>query len=348
MAEEQEKRVIRIRVRTPEDFVYMGTITMTSDGQQVKEFHGIAGDREEIRSRTMHEPVRDFVKWKESMLFNERCDKSRTQDFERVLGRITKNFDYIDKLRMMIRGKKVDQVRYDLDQELQLSLGIKEGEIEVFAQETNPEVFEGEDQAEETGAGGEAAPERDFSGQIALSFIVAPTNGVPLTQLKDGDQVVARFVDPDEEQTSNYMISRGLKKTPAADIDGDTPDVMPVPGEVLLPDEDPKKPETNATIRSIEPYEGNKTLLMVDLPEDASGYILEEEKSVKVKVPEGAAPPKPAAEDTPEKPKSAGKETPAGKPAAARADGESMDLRTMLMVGAAIAAFLFLMFLILA
>ncbi|MCR9141787.1 MAG: hypothetical protein NXI24_06010 [bacterium] len=303
---EQQKRVIRIRVQTSEETVYHGAILMTQDGQQIKEHHAVAGDNGELRSYHPTDPVKEFISMKESLLFNEKADKSRTQDFDRLLARITRNIDYVDKFRLLLKDslkeKQAEKIRYDIQVEIESSLGIKNPKVHIVSQPMTFQADGGADEAEaETGSDAdgnddansdsepaeEASTGPDLSQHIGLTFIISPSTGTPLAQLEAGTEIVARFADPDEEQTSGYMIEQGLKTAPLPESpeDGVEGADGPMAGDGLLPDDGAPAPknEIQATVQSLEEQPDGNTLIYLKLPGDRDGYILEEEKSIKVK-----------------------------------------------------------------
>lgn len=297
-----EKRVIRIRV-TSGEVAYHGAVIMTPEGKQVKEHHALAGESGEIRSYEPNDPIKQFINMKESLLFNEKADKSRTQDFDRLLARITRNIDFVDKFRLLLKeglkDKQAEKIRYDIIMEIQGSLGIKEPDILILTQpmsaamEEEPEPDASADpDAESAGADADAtASGPDLSNHIGLTFIISPSTGTPLGQLEIGTEVIARFVDPEEEQTSIYMIEQGLKFAPLPEQAGEDENA-PLLTEGLLPDDSAPAPknEIQATVQSIEVQPDEQTLVYIKLPGDRDGYILEEEKSIKVKtVNEGEA-----------------------------------------------------------
>ncbi|MEQ9364192.1 MAG: hypothetical protein RIF32_08120 [Leptospirales bacterium] len=345
---EQPKRVIRIRVQTPEDAVYHGAVIMTPEGKQVKEHHALAGDNGEIRSYHPTDPVRDFISMKESLLFNEKADKSRTQDFDRLLARITRNIDFVDKFRLLmketVKEKDAEKIRYDIRVEIESSLGIKNPDVKIFTQPMSwaDEANSGENKAgalsdgEDAGAAeGEEPGGPDLAQHIGLNFIISPSTGTPLGQLENGTEIVARFVDPEEEQTSNYMIEQGLKSAPLPESPEDGDD-GPMSGEGLLPDDGSSalKNEIEATVQSVEERPDGMTMVYVKLPGDRDGYILEEEKSIKVKtVNEGKEP------RTPEKALGGANQAAAAGPSAAAGAGSF----PILAVAGAVALFLILL-----
>ncbi len=302
MSEEQpEIRVIRIRVETSGDEVYLGAIIMSRDGTQVKEHHTLAGDYGEIRSFSPDGPVKDFIAFKETILFNEKADKSRTQDFDRLLARITRNIDFVDKLRRMIKGKDRNRTEYDIRMEIEGSLGLKQPTVTVdlqpmeLAAQEEEEAGDAADPATPTLEGeaenADAAPPTgpDLSQHVQLTFIISPSTGTPLGQLAADMQILARFADPEEELTSNYMIEQGLKSAPLPEEDGADGGPAPLPADELLPDAAKPKQvnEVEATIAAIEELPENQTLLYLKIPGDRDAYIIEEEKSVKVKLAPG-------------------------------------------------------------
>lgn len=286
---DQEKRVIRIRVLAPQDVTYHGAIIMTPEGKQVKEHHSLAGETGEIRSYHPTEPVKQFISWKESLLFNEKADKSRTQDFDRLLARITRNIDFIDKFRQLLKGKQTEKITYDVKMEIQGSLGIKDPDVQIV---TQPLTW-GDDSAIAAEAGGDAtdadAGVSKTANRIALTFIISPSTGTPLGQLEVGTEIIARFADPEDEQTSNYMIEQGLKFAALPEESDEGGDGAML-GEGFLPEDSAPAPknEIQGTVESVEPH-GDHTLILVKLPGGQDGYILEEEKSVKVKTVQDAA-----------------------------------------------------------
>ncbi|MCB1319497.1 MAG: hypothetical protein KDK34_04570 [Leptospiraceae bacterium] len=303
----ERNRVIRLRIQTPEQFVYIGAIVMTQDLSKVQDFHAVAGDSLEIQNHTFEEPLKQFVSWKESLLFNERMDKMRTSDFERAMSRITINHDFLDRLRLLLQGKRIKQVTYDIKTELQVSLGIKDDECSIeMKTQTIEEANAGAeeiDTAEKAGtpeqdipptAAGDNDDRSDFAGLIPLCFVISPTRGKPLTKLEAGDEIVVRFEKPAEELSLNYIKSNGLMPegsgveslpTESSDTAADAPEqaadgeTNPTAGSTDL-----HSIQTTARIKSIEPY-GDRTLVYVVLPGDAPAYVLEEERTIMVKLP---------------------------------------------------------------
>lgn len=352
MSEEQpEIRVIRIRVETPGEEVYLGAIIMSRDGTQVKEHHALAGDYGEIRSFDSSGPVKDFIALRETILFNEKADKSRTQDFDRLLTRITRNIDFVDKLRRMLKGKDRNRTEYDIRMEIEGSLGLKQPTITIDLQPMELADAKGAAEAEQNPAeddpatpqlgdneNADASPSNgpDLSQHVQLTFIISPSTGTPLGQLAAGLQILGRFADPEEELTSNYMIEQGLKSATLPEEDAGDGAPAPLPADELLPDaaQPAQVNEVEATIVSIEELPENQTLLYLKIPGDRDAYIIEEEKSVKVKLAPGQeAVPAPTDEAA----------APAGESATAAAGGEALPLPALAVLGGVVVLFILLL-----
>lgn len=303
MPDPQTNRVIRIRVQAADDVSYHGAIIMTQDGQQVKEHHALAGDYGEIRSYQPTDPVKNFIGMKETLLFNEKADKSRTQDFDRLLARITRNIDFVDKFRLLLKDtvkeRQAERIKYDIHMEIGGSLGIKDPDVQILLQPMswddpdNPEdpAADSEGAGAEDGSATEEATGPDLSQHIAMTFIISPSTGTPLAQLAAETAIVVRFADPDEEQTSNYMIEQGLKTAPLPESP-DEEAIAPMAGDGLLPDDSTPAPknEIEAIVQSMDEQPDGKTLVYLKLPGERDAFILEEEKSIKVRTVEESKP----------------------------------------------------------
>ena len=93
-----------------------------------------------------------------------------------------------------------------------------------------------------------------------MKFIIAPSNGEPLTALGEGHEIICQFLEPEGDLSAGYILDRGLINEEA---------------------ESSKPPEVTCTITSIEEFPGSKdTLVKLLLPGDIEAYIREEEKAI--------------------------------------------------------------------
>jgi hypothetical protein len=278
MSDSLDNRVIRIRALSSEGMCFLGALLFTPDGGQIKEHHAVASDRFEIRERPLGEPYSQFVSWKEGLMFAGRLDKTRTSDFDRFLGRMSRAPDFVNRLRQIAQGQNLDKNLYDIKTELQFLLGVKEAELDIRGMSIGGENAPPPAESEANEAGAEQQP---YAGRIQMRFALSATRGLPLADLKPGMQVLARFFDPTEPKSAEYMLSHGLRRPPE-------PDLAPELALALSVDENLSVVETIARVEQLERDE-DATLAFLMLPGDAPAYIREEERLIKIKLPDGEA-----------------------------------------------------------
>lgn len=274
MSDSFDNRVIRIRALSSEGMCFLGALLFTPDGNQIKECHAVASDRFEIRERPTGEPYSQFVSWKEGLMFAGRLDKTRTSDFDRFLNRMSRAPDFVNRLRQIAQGQNLDKNLYDIKTEMQFLLGVKEAELEVRAMGI---VGESMAPQEESGPSKEEA-EQPYADRIQMRFALSATRGLPLADLKPGMRVLARFFDPAETKSAEYMLAHGLRRPLE-------PDAAPELALALSVDENLSVVETTARVDQLERGE-DATLIFLTLPGEVPAYIREEERLIKIKLPD--------------------------------------------------------------
>lgn len=269
-----DNRVIRIRALSSEGMCFLGALLFTPDGNQIKECHAVASDRFEIRERPLGEPYSQFVSWKEGLMFAGRLDKTRTSDFDRFLNRMSRAPDFVNRLRQIAQGQNIDKNLYDIKTEMQFLLGVKEAELDIRAMGI---VGESAPPPEESNQEKDPA-EQPYAGRLQMRFALSATRGLPLADLKPGMQVLARFFDPAETKSAEYMLTHGLRRPLE-------PDVAPELALALSVDENLSVVETTARVDQLERGE-DATLVFLTLPGEVPAYIREEERLIKIKLPD--------------------------------------------------------------
>lgn len=274
MSDTFDNRVIRIRAEASESMCFLGALLFTPDGNQIKECHAVASDRFEIRERPMGEPYSQFVSWKEGLMFAGRLDKTRTSDFDRFLNRMSRAPDFVARLRQIAQGQNLEKNLYDIKTEMQFLLGVKEAELEIRAMGI---AGENAPQPEES-APEKDAPQQPYADRIQMRFALSATRGLPLADLKPGMHVLARFFDPSEAKSTDYMLAHGLRRPLQ-------PDAAPELALASSVDENLSVVETIARVDQLERGE-DATLILLTLPGEVPAYIREEERLVKIKLPD--------------------------------------------------------------
>ena len=240
-----QKRALKFRI-PGDQVIYTGFMLVDLDRSTVNEWGGNAGSGSEYYSIPMDGPWKEFGSWLRTREFQGQVDPGATQDIQRFIQSRSENIVKADRMVELLTSGDLATLEYEWAQDLEVSLGLHSPEMELLISDLEEEQKKSEEAALEAAG-------------MPLSFIISPFQGIPLFRLQIDQRVHVRFKDVKSPQTEKYLKTQGIEVK-----DGRAEAVGRITSMKRMPD-------------------SKETMVRIQLPGKAEGYVLEENTNIKVR-----------------------------------------------------------------
>ena len=251
--------IIRIKISASDGNYGFLTYIMDMGSKNVTDSFAMGGSTDEYATMSVSEPYQKYFDWVQNNRFYTKYDPSTTQDLERFAKGSSKNMEFTDKLHTIIKSGAVQDLEYNLKNEMTVIMGDRDPRIEINIHQASEDDLGGAEEAQPQSEGSSAINPMSF---LQLAFRMSPLEGVFLTDLQPGDKAFARIKD-----MKNPLSKSFIERTRVPNED--------------LPSEYP------VTIKSMQANPAGGMFIFVTMSDGNTALVVEEETNIKVKVPRG-------------------------------------------------------------